>query len=198
MKSLLLLEYCDPWEFHGKILKMYPKLHDGGGYKLLRTPDSLREQNVITLPSCGYTTTNVKSIVNQAKVYIRSLQKDLSLEETMAAEEPANTECVITMISACVTFTQNITTNLSTLFTGSSPFLPAGARERLVLRLIYVFRVCLFVCLSVWVSALITCAIYYVIRYYATAVYSSFWRFASQATAIEGSFVLPRWQKRGK
>ena len=28
-------------------------------------------------------------------------------------------------------------------------FLPAGARERLVLRLIYVFRVCLFVCLSV-------------------------------------------------
>ena len=28
-------------------------------------------------------------------------------------------------------------------------FLPAGARERLVLRLLYVFRVCLFVCLSV-------------------------------------------------
>ena len=28
-------------------------------------------------------------------------------------------------------------------------FLPAGARERLVLRLLYVLRVCLFVCLSV-------------------------------------------------
>ena len=41
----------------------------------------------------------------------------------------------------------------------------AQARERLVLRLHYVFRVCLFVC----ASALITCAIYYVIRYYATA-----------------------------
>ena len=38
------------------------------------------------------------------------------------------------------------------------PFsLPAGARERLVLRLPYVFRVCLSVC----ASALITCAIYY-------------------------------------
>ena len=44
----------------------------------------------------------------------------------------------------------------------------------------------LFVCLSVCASALITCAIYYVIRYYATAVYSSFWRFAGQATANEG------------
>ena len=56
----------------------------------------------------------------------------------------------------------------------------------------------LFVCLSVCVSALITCAIYIVIRYYATAVYSSFWRFAGQATANEGSFVLPRWRKRGR
>ena len=66
-------------------------------------------------------------------------------------------------------------------------FLPAGARaarERLILRLIYVFRVCLFVCLSVCASALITCAKYYVIRYYATAVYSSFWRFAGQATVV--------------
>ena len=69
----------------------------------------------------------------------------------------------------------------------SSFFLPAGAcaaRERLVLRLLYVLCVCLFVCLFVYVSALITCAIYYVIRYYATAVYSSFLRFAGQATAI--------------
>ena len=80
-------------------------------------------------------------------------------------------------------------------------FLPAGARaacERLVLRLLYVFRVCLFVCLSVCTSALITCALYYVIRYYATAVYSSVWRFAGQATANEGSFVLLRWRKRGR
>ena len=79
--------------------------------------------------------------------------------------------------------------------------LPAGARaarERLVLRLLYVFRVCLFVCLFVCASALITCAIYYVIRYYATAVYSSIWRFAGQATANEGSFVVPRWRKRGR
>ena len=84
----------------------------------------------------------------------------------------------------------------------TSWFLPAGARtacERLVLRLLYVFRVCLFVCLFVsCASALITCAIYYIIRYYATAVYSSFWRFAGQATANEGNVVLRRWRKRGR
>ena len=54
MKSLLLLEYGDPWEFHNEIMKMYPKLHDGGGYELLRTCGSSRELNVIPPPSGGY------------------------------------------------------------------------------------------------------------------------------------------------
>ena len=45
--------------------------------------------------------------------------------------------------------------------------------------LLYCFY-CLFVC----ASALITCAKYYVIRYYATAVYSSFWKFAGQAKVV--------------
>ena len=78
-------------------------------------------------------------------------------------------------------------------------FLPAGARaarERLVLRLLYVFRVCLFVCLSVrphlsraqYITSYVTMQLQY----------SSVWRFAGQATANEGSFVLPRWRKRGR
>ena len=79
-------------------------------------------------------------------------------------------------------------------------FLPAGAPaalKRLVLKI--ALRVpCLFACLSVCASALITCAIYYVIHYYATAVYSSFWGFAGQATANEGSCMLPRWRKLGR
>ena len=51
-----------------------------------------------------------------------------------------------------------------------------------------------FVCLSVCATALIMCAICYIIRYYATAIYSSVWRFAGQATANEGSCELPRWR----
>ena len=50
---------------------------------------------------------------------------------------------------------------------------------------------CLFVRLSVCASALITCTICHVVRYYATAVYSSFWKFAGKATANEGT-VFPR------
>ena len=43
----------------------------------------------------------------------------------------------------------------------------------------------------VYASALITCAIYYVIHDYATAVSlcNSIWRFVGQATANEGCFV---------
>ena len=93
----------------------------------------------------------------------------------------------------------NLGEGRSTLY----PFLPAGARAarmagpNIALRF-PCLSVCLFVCLFVCASALITCAVYYVIRYYATAVYSSFWRFAGQATANEGSCVLPRWRKLGR
>ena len=92
MKLLLLLQYADAWEFHEEILKKFPKLADGGGYELLRTCANSRELTVIPAPSGGYTTSYVKSIVNQAKVYIRPLQKDLSLEEEIvSAEEPVST-----------------------------------------------------------------------------------------------------------
>ena len=92
MKLLMLLQYADAWEFHEEILKKFPKLADGGGYELLRTCANSRELTVIPAPSGGYTTSYVKSIVNQAKVYIRPLQKDLSLEEEIvSAEEPVST-----------------------------------------------------------------------------------------------------------
>ena len=58
--------------------------------------------------------------------------------------------------------------------------------NRLVLRLLYVFRICLFVC----ASALITCAVYYVIRYYATAAFGGLQVKLQQIN--EGSCVLSR------
>ena len=83
--------------------------------------------------------------------------------------------------------------NATLVFTSRSARSARTAGTKIDLRFPRLF-VCLFVCLSVCASALITCAKDYVIRYYATAVYSSFWRFAGQATANEGSFVLPRWR----
>ena len=70
-------------------------------------------------------------------------------------------------------------------------FLPAGvceAREQLVLRLLYVFCVCLLLCSHLPRAQ-------YVIRCYATAVNR---RFVGQAIASEGSFVLCRWRKLGR
>ena len=87
MASLLLMEHSDSWEFHDESLRRFPKLADGGGYELLRTCGNSRELHVIPPPSGGYTTSYVKSIVNHAKVYVRPLQKDLSLEEVTISSE---------------------------------------------------------------------------------------------------------------
>ena len=57
------------------------------------------------------------------------------------------------------------------------------ARSQLVLRLLYVFRVSLFVCA---LRPHLSRAQYYVMRYYATAVYyctNCFWRLVGQDTA---------------
>lgn len=78
---LSLFENGDAWEFHEQLVEKFPKLHDGGGYELLRAVGSSHELQIIPPPSGGYTTSYVKSVVGQAKVYVRPIQKDLSLEE---------------------------------------------------------------------------------------------------------------------
>ena len=79
-KNIPLFEYGEPWEFHDDIIGAFPKLANCGGYELLRTQQSNnRELFVIPSQSGGYTVQYLKSIVSQAKVYIRPIQKDLSL-----------------------------------------------------------------------------------------------------------------------
>ena len=84
-KAVLCAADGESWEFHEELMYAYPKLKDGGGYELLRTSDKTnRELSVIPSPPGGYTASFVKSIVLQAKVYVRPLQHNLSLE--MAGE----------------------------------------------------------------------------------------------------------------
>lgn len=79
-RKLSLFEFCDSSQFHEEIISAYPKLINGGGYELMRTKQNTnRELCVIPPPSSGYTVEYIKSIVSQAKVYIRPIQKDLSL-----------------------------------------------------------------------------------------------------------------------
>ena len=80
-RKLSLFEYGESVEFHESIMNAFPTLAEGGGYELLRTkPNTNRELCVIPPSPAGYTVDYLKSMVSQAKIYIRPIQKDLSLK----------------------------------------------------------------------------------------------------------------------
>ena len=80
-KQLTLFEGDDSCDLHSEILMAFPRLQDGGGYELLRVAESgLRTLHVIPQPSDGYSVTFLKDVLRQAKVYIRPMQRDLTLD----------------------------------------------------------------------------------------------------------------------
>ena len=79
LRKLSLFEFGDSSRFHDDVMAAFPKLADGGGYELLCTKqNNNRELCVIPPPSGGYNAEYLKSIVGQAKVNIRPIQKNLS------------------------------------------------------------------------------------------------------------------------
>ena len=80
-KKIPFLDFGEPFEFHDEITSAFPKLRNAGGYELLRTQQhNNRELFVISPPSDGYTAEYLRRIVGQAKVFVRPIQKDLSLD----------------------------------------------------------------------------------------------------------------------
>ena len=66
----------------------FPKLKEGGGFELLRTCEGgSRELEVVPIPSNGYTVDYLKAIIHSAKLYIRPLQTDLSVEQCSSGSE---------------------------------------------------------------------------------------------------------------
>ncbi len=79
-KKVPFLDYGEAWEFHDEMVGAFPQLSNCSGYELLRTqPQNSRELFVIPSQSGGYTVQYLKSVVCQAKLYIRPIQKYLSL-----------------------------------------------------------------------------------------------------------------------
>ena len=75
----------DPMVLTNKLLEVFPKLTEGGGFELLKIAGSTRTRTLALLPcpNTGYTTAYLKdpsTMVGQALVYIRPLQRDLTLE----------------------------------------------------------------------------------------------------------------------
>ena len=82
-KQLTMFGFGDSSDFHSEIMNAFPDLKEGGGYELLRVGDSGGQRNTLQLipsPPEGYTVNYVKEVVHQAKVYIRPVQQNLSLQ----------------------------------------------------------------------------------------------------------------------
>ena len=70
---------CGPDEFNDVVLGAYPKLKEGGGYEMLRCKPASRDLLLIG-PRIASTPKLLKRRVGSGKVYLRPLQRDLSLD----------------------------------------------------------------------------------------------------------------------
>ena len=69
-----------------KLVAEYPLLAEGGGFEVLRTTEnSSRMLTPLPVPPGGYTVPYLKSVLGQARGFIRPLQKDLRLQQHVAA-----------------------------------------------------------------------------------------------------------------
>ena len=68
-----------------KLVSEFPSLAQGGGFEILRTTENRSKMLcVLPVPPGGYTVPYLKSVLGQARGFIRPLQKDLSLQEQSA------------------------------------------------------------------------------------------------------------------
>ncbi|XP_076829586.1 uncharacterized protein LOC143475590 isoform X1 [Brachyhypopomus gauderio] len=68
-----------------RLMEVYPKLREGGGFELLKVAGSTRSRSLALLPcpNSGYTLVYLKdpaTMIGQATIYIRPLQQDLPFE----------------------------------------------------------------------------------------------------------------------
>ena len=70
------MQYGDSDDTHHTILEAFPQLRDAGGYEILRS-NQCRSLEVVPAPADGYTTAYLKDIFGQAKICLRSIQRDL-------------------------------------------------------------------------------------------------------------------------
>ena len=70
----------DAQHIHSVIMKEFPVLTMCGGYTLLRLAENSHNMVVIEGPDNGMTVRYLKDILNYAKLYIRPLQKDITMK----------------------------------------------------------------------------------------------------------------------
>ena len=81
LKTLSFRIEGDADHVHDVIVGAFPVLKECGGYTLLRLGSGSRSLMEIEGPESGITVSFLKDILNQAKLYIRPLQCDITAEE---------------------------------------------------------------------------------------------------------------------
>ena len=72
---------------HAKIVEVFPALNEVGGYEILRLAEGRSKALVaLPIPAGGYGVPYLKSILGQAKGYIRPIQKDIEIENCASME----------------------------------------------------------------------------------------------------------------
>ena len=72
---------------YGKVMECFPKLADAGGFEFLLFQRGSGEDGGFHVISPPHTSKHVKDVSSQSKIYIRPVQKDLSLNSDKVAEE---------------------------------------------------------------------------------------------------------------
>ena len=79
-KRISLSAYADAQEIYDELSFQFSKLSQAGGFELLRVPEGGKHLDIIASTESGYTVSYLRAVAHQAKIYIRPMQKDLSLE----------------------------------------------------------------------------------------------------------------------
>ena len=78
-KQVIIGLRASAMQLHEKILATFLKLTEGGGYQLLRCLPNSRHLMELAAPEGGHTPLSLKEDAGQARIYLRPLQRDLSV-----------------------------------------------------------------------------------------------------------------------
>ena len=79
-KHITLCSFSDFSDIHAELTFQFPKLNHSGGFELLKVQEGGgKVLGVIVCPKNGYTVSYLRALVHHGKIYIRSVQKNLSL-----------------------------------------------------------------------------------------------------------------------
>ena len=80
-KKISFCAFGDAQDIYDELLFQFPKLSKAGGLELLRVPEGGGKQlDVIAAPDSGYTVSYLRAVVHHAKIFIRPMQRNLSLD----------------------------------------------------------------------------------------------------------------------